>query len=125
MNASGTGAMTDGSTLGRLGPGERCIVMNLARVDLISLKLILLCESEGTLGRAARRAHISLAGASHRLSTFERQFGAQVFRRHYRGLSPTSEGAELIDEARSLLAAVERFYARAIAPHSLRCGEHD
>jgi DNA-binding transcriptional LysR family regulator len=83
--------------------------VNLASLDLISVRLVLLCAEEGSLGRAAQRAHLSLTGASHRLTRFEQRLGKQLFERHRRGLRLTEAGRQMIPLAADLFEAVARF----------------
>jgi DNA-binding transcriptional LysR family regulator len=65
---------------------------NLSRLDLVSLRLVMLCAELGSLSAAAGVAHLSVSGASHRLSQIEDAFGAALFVRHRRGLTATREG---------------------------------
>ena len=70
------------------GPGAGPAVgPKLARFDLVSLRLVVLCAELGSLSAAARCAHLSVSGASSRLSRLEQTFGTALFRRA-RGLMP-------------------------------------
>ena len=80
--------------------GER---MNLAGIDFVSLRLVVLCAEHGSLSIAARHAHMSLSCASHRLSTAEEVFGARLFDRDHRGLHLTHAGAAFLTHARAIL----------------------
>jgi len=82
--------------------------MNLSRLDLISIRLVVLCEQHGTLSAAARQANLSLSGASHRLKQFENAMGQQLFRRLGRGLVPTSAGTLAAHHGREVLLGVSR-----------------
>lgn len=77
--------------------------MNLAGIDFVSLRLVVLCAELGSLSIAAKRAHMSLSCASHRLSTAEELFGARLFERDHRGLHPTRGGAMFVSHARAIL----------------------
>lgn len=81
---------------------------NLARFDLVSIKLAVLCAEQGSLSSAARVANMSLSRASHRLSTLEHAVGRALFLRHCGGLTPTAEGRLLVQHGRALLATVAR-----------------
>lgn len=65
---------------------------NLARVDLVDLKLVVKCTDSGTLSAAAKACHMSVSGASHKLHQLETTLGQRLFKRHRRGLEPTSAG---------------------------------
>lgn len=84
-------------------PGESAEHMNLAGIDFVSLRLVVLCAECGSLSVAAKHAHMSLSCASHRLSTAEEVFGARLFERDYRGLQPTQAGAVFVSHARASL----------------------
>ncbi|HSV79437.1 MAG TPA: LysR family transcriptional regulator [Ramlibacter sp.] len=81
--------------------------VNLARFDLVSMRLAVLCAETGSLSAAARRAHCSLSTGSHRLSALEDSFGAQLFTRDHRGLQPTEAGELFLAHARSILERIE------------------
>ena len=50
---------------------------NLARYDLVSIRLAVVCAETGSLSEAARLLHMSLSGASHRLSSLEEALGLE------------------------------------------------
>jgi len=81
---------------------------NLARLDLVSIRLAVYCDDTGSLSAAARRAHMSLSRASHRLSALESSVGIRLFDRHCHGLRATDAGAVFVSHARPLLRAVEQ-----------------
>jgi len=80
---------------------------NLARYELVSLKLVVLCATSGTLSAAARKANLSLSGASHRLTEFEKTLGRRLFRRRYRGLEPTAAGWVVVRHGETILSSLE------------------
>lgn len=82
--------------------------MNLAGIDFVSLRLVVLCAELGSLSIAAKHAHMSLSCASHRLSTAEEVFGARLFERDHRGLHPTHAGAAFVMHARAILNILRR-----------------
>ena len=87
--------------------------MNLQRLDLASVRLVVLCAESGSLSEAARRCHLSLSGASHRLKAFEDAVGAPVFQRHRRGLRVTPQGAHFIYCSAQLLGWADRLEGHA------------
>jgi len=96
---------------------------NLARVDLVSLRLVLLCTELGSLSRAAAASNLSLSGASGRVARIERAYGRQLFIRQARGLAPTREGEIVAQHARRMLEVLgemNRSLARAAEGSSER-----
>lgn len=89
-------------------PRKRRRALNLARIDLVTLRLAVLCMETGSLSAAAREVHLSLSGASHRLATLEDAFGAQLFERHSRGLRPTRAGELVASHGRLILGTLEQ-----------------
>ena len=83
-------------------------IMNLQRFDLASIRLVVLCAESGSLSEAARRCHLSLSGASHRLKAFEEAVGEPVFQRHRRGLHITKRGRHVVYCGMQLLDWVDR-----------------
>lgn len=80
---------------------------NLQRLDLASIRLVVLCAECGSLSEAARRSHLSISGASHRLKAFEDALGFEVFLRHRRGLRLTDRGAHAVYCSTQLLSWVD------------------
>ncbi|MDB5932213.1 MAG: LysR family transcriptional regulator, partial [Polaromonas sp.] len=62
---------------------------NLARFDLVSIRLAVACAQTGSLTAAARGSHLALAAASRRIRELEDALGDTLFERHARGLLPT------------------------------------
>jgi len=81
---------------------------NLARFDLVSIRLAVYCAETGSLSAAARRSHMSLSRASHRLSALESSVGVQLFDRHCHGLRTTSAGEVFVSHGRMLMLVMER-----------------
>lgn len=76
---------------------------NLARLDLVSLRLVLLCTELGSLSLAAGASNLSLSGASGRVARIEQAYGRKLFIRQARGLEPTVEGVIVARHARRVL----------------------
>ena len=81
---------------------------NLARFDLVSLRLVVDCLQQGTLSAAARASHLALAAASRRLRELEDAVGEPLFERHGRGLLPTSAGRVFARHALEMLQSLEQ-----------------
>lgn len=80
---------------------------NLARFDLVSLRLVVLCAQTGSLSAAAKRSHCSVSAASLRLSALERAIGRRLFDRGHRGLQLTEAGTLLVRHGMQILGSLE------------------
>lgn len=99
-------------------PRARRRALNLARIELVSLRLAVLCMETGSLSAAAREAHLSLSGASHRLSSLEDAFGTRLFERHPRGLRATRAGELVASHGRLLLGTLEHLTDKLADTHA-------
>ena len=81
---------------------------NLARFDLVSIRLVVDCVQHGSLSAAARESHLALAAASRRIRELEDAVGEPLFERHGRGLLPTAAGRVFARHAVGLLQAMEQ-----------------
>ena len=81
---------------------------NLARFDLVSIRLAVACAQSGSLTAAAREAHLALAAASRRIKELEATLGAPLFERHARGLAPTPAGRLFVKHGLALLQTLEQ-----------------
>jgi molybdate transport repressor ModE-like protein len=81
---------------------------NLARFDLVSIRLVVDCVQHGSLSAAAREAHLALAAASRRIRELEDAVGEPLFERHGRGVRPTPAGRVFARHALSLLQSLEQ-----------------
>ncbi|HSV36219.1 MAG TPA: LysR family transcriptional regulator [Ramlibacter sp.] len=81
--------------------------VNLARIDLAAIRLVVLCAETGSLSAAARLAHLSVSGASHKISFLEESLGAKLFERHRRGLRATRGGQMVASNGRLMLGLME------------------
>jgi DNA-binding transcriptional LysR family regulator len=82
--------------------------MNLARLDLTSLRLALACARTGSLTAAAHELHLAPAAASRRLKELESTLGSALFERHARGLHVTAAGEVLVRHGLAMLQNLER-----------------
>jgi molybdate transport repressor ModE-like protein len=81
---------------------------NLARFDLVSIRLAVACAQTGSLTAAAREAHLALAAASRRIRELEDAVGEALFERHARGLEPTAAGRVFVRHGVTLLQTMEQ-----------------
>lgn len=96
---------------GRAGDMEA----NLARYDLVSIRLAVVCAETGSLSEAARLLHMSLSNASHRLSSLEEALGHALFTRRWRALVPTAAGLAVARGGRAILTQVDALRRELIA----------
>ena len=82
--------------------------MNLARFDLVSIRLAVACAQTGSLTAAARTANLALAAASRRIRELEDALGDPLFERHARGLLPTAAGRVFVRHGLTLLQTMEQ-----------------
>ena len=81
---------------------------NLARFDLVSIRLAVACAQTGSLTAAARDSHLALAAASRRIKELESALGDSLFERHARGLLPTAAGRVFVKHGLTLLQTMEQ-----------------
>lgn len=100
---------------------------NLARFDLVSIRLAVACAQAGSLTAAARGSHLALAAASRRIRELEDALGEPLFERHARGLLPTPAGRVFVRHGLGLLQTMEQLDAeladlrQGIARHVRLC----
>ncbi len=89
-------------------------MINLNRLDLVSLRLFVAVLDAGSLTAGADRYGISLAAASKRIAELEHHCGIALLQRSARGVTATAGGQALHRHAIELVAHLERM-ALAIA----------
>ncbi|MDB5743944.1 MAG: LysR family transcriptional regulator [Polaromonas sp.] len=100
---------------------------NLARFDMVSIRLAVACAQSGSLTAAARNSHLALAAASRRIRDLEHALGVPLFERHSRGLSPTGAGRVFVKHGLTLLQTMHQLgdeladLQRGIARHIRLC----
>lgn len=100
---------------------------NLARFDLVSVRLAVACAQTGSLTAAARDSHLALAAASRRIRELEDALGEALFERHPRGLLLTAAGRVFVKHGLTLLQTMEQLggeladLRRGIARHIRLC----
>jgi len=72
---------------------------NLARFDLVSIRLVVWCAQTGSLTKAALDANLAIAAASRRLRDLEDTLGLRLFERSARGLVVTPSGRVFVKHA--------------------------
>lgn len=75
-------------------------------LDLRRLRYFVAVAEEGHITRASERLGMAQAPLSQQMKILERELGAQLLRRHSRGVEPTEAGRALLVEARAVLARV-------------------
>ena len=81
---------------------------NLARFDLVSIRLVVDCAQLGSLSAAAEQSHLALAAASRRVRELEAAVGQLLFERHGRGLRATAAGRVFVRHALAMLQSIEQ-----------------
>ena len=100
---------------------------NLARFDLVSIRLVVDCVQHGSLSAAARESHLALAAASRRIRELEDAVAEPLFERHGRGLRVTPAGRVFARHGLALLQSLEQMGAeladlrQGIARHVRLC----
>lgn len=86
-------------------------MMNLHRLDLVSLSLFNLVARTGSISRGAELALLAVGAASKRISDLEAAVGAPLLERHSRGVHLTPAGRALQGHAQKILGDVEQLCA--------------
>jgi DNA-binding transcriptional LysR family regulator len=81
---------------------------NLARFDLVSIRLAVACVQTGSLTAAAHDSNLALAAASRRIRELESALGDTLFERHPRGLLPTPAGRVFAKHGLNLLQTMDQ-----------------
>lgn len=80
---------------------------------LDQLEALVLAAEAGSIGQAAAGMHLSQQTLSARITAAEHTLGLVVFTRSSRGICPTAQGYEILEEVRRLLISVGRLDERA------------
>jgi DNA-binding transcriptional LysR family regulator len=100
---------------------------NLARFDLVSVRLAVACAQTRQPDRGGADSHLALAAASRRIRELESALGEPLFERHARGLLPTAAGRVFVKHGLALLQTMEQLggeladLRRGIARHIRLC----
>lgn len=79
--------------------------------DLTDLKLFVAIAEERSVSRGAQRCHLAPSSASLRLKALEESFGARLFTRQARGVTPNPAGMVLLEHARRCIAQLGQMHA--------------
>ena len=82
-------------------------------MELYQLKTFVAIAQEGSLTRAAERVFTSAPAVSAQLKALEDELGVKLFERTPRGMSLTTAGRSLLDEAERTLASATRIRSAA------------
>lgn len=77
-------------------------------LELRQLRYFIAVAETENVGRAAELLHISQSPLSRQIRQLEEQLGVQLFERHKQRIRLTSEGRDLLGEARALLHNAQR-----------------
>ena len=77
-------------------------------IDLVTLRLLLAAKEEGNFVRVAERENIALSAVSRRVTEFEQRFGFSMFDRHDRGVTPTPDGAIMLERITAAVGELEQ-----------------
>ena len=94
-------------------------MINLNRLDLVSLRLFVAVIDAGSLTAGAERFGISVAAASKRIADLEQHCGMPLMQRGQRGVAATPNGETLHRHALEVIARLEQL---ALAIDDLRTG---
>jgi DNA-binding transcriptional LysR family regulator len=93
------------------------------QVDLIDLRLVILIAEEGSLSRAAERAHLTLSAVSLRIKALEERAGVRIFYRESGGAKLSPAGEVLLVHARNVITEISALdselseYSRELRGH--------
>jgi DNA-binding transcriptional LysR family regulator len=82
-------------------------------VDLRRVQYFVAVAEERHFGRAAARLHLTTPPLSQRIRELEEALGVTLFERTSRRVTLTAAGERLLDDARAVLRAMDRFTATA------------
>lgn len=85
--------------------------MNLARIDLVTLKLFDAVARLGSISAGARHAHLAIGAASKRISDLESALGTPLLYRNANGVAPTDAGLACLAHGQRVLKEVEQMAA--------------
>lgn len=94
---------------------------NIARLNLVSLRLVVVCAEVGAIKRAAPICNMSTMCASRRLRQLEEVLGVPLFYRRHAGLIPTDAGELVAKEGKAILQLMSKLVTSAAeAPQPVR-----
>jgi len=84
--------------------------INLARFDLVAVRLIILSARRGSISAASKECFCSTTGASDRIRKLERLMGCKLLMRHRRGVIPTIAGEILIAKGERIFLEISALF---------------
>lgn len=87
--------------------------------SLRQLEFFVTSAETGSFTEAASRLYVSQAAISRTVATLERAMGERLLRRVPRGCEPTRAGAQLLQQAKRVLAEADRFTDFARSRHRI------
>lgn len=94
-------------------------------ISFRQLRYFVAVAEEGNFGLAARRLHISQPPITRQIQQLEAFIGAELLRRTPRGATLTEAGREFLEDARGILARVDRARTKTAAIQEGRRGTLD
>lgn len=82
-------------------------MINLHRLDLVSLSLFTLIARSGSISKGAEFAHLAVGAASKRMADLEAAAGTALFERHSRGITLTPAGHALLHHVQRILNDID------------------
>lgn len=82
-------------------------------IEVRHLRYFIAVAEEMHFGRAAERLHMAQSPLSHQIRQLERRLGVTLLERDHHVVGLTDAGSALLEEARSVLGALERAVERA------------
>lgn len=86
-------------------------MMNLHRLDLVSLSLFTLIVRTGSISQGSALANLAVGAASKRITDLEATVGTKLLERHSRGVTLTVAGKAMYDHALRILRNVDELSA--------------
>ena len=90
----------------------------LRNLDLNSLRSFVTIAEAGSMTRAASRLFMTQSAISMQIKRLENSLGFSVFERSAQGMSPTTEGEQLLHFANQMLALNDEAMGRLTSPDS-------
>ena len=88
----------------------------LQTLDLSTLRSFVTIAQTGSMTRAAERLFMTQSAISMQIKRLETSLGFSVFERSARGMTPTSEGEQLLNFARQMLSLNDEAMGRLTSP---------
>lgn len=97
--------------------------IDVCRLKISQLRALVAIADEGTFGKAALQLDISQSAVSHAISTMEDTLGVSLLNRGRQGAALTPVGEDIAEEARQVLASLERIGKTATSARGLETGQ--